>query len=239
MPSPTANALPRLPNELFDRIITFVIADSVHSICVSPGDTTWDMDVLPTLHQVSPLFRAISTEVVRKALDMPRVKQPVDPGEPEAVDEHSSSVSHSSINGYICRARNARVLQALRKAFDMPCAKRTVDPGEDALDEHSLSVPHSSINVYICQTSKRQSPPNPPQNPHIPTLHQHPTPAPNRMGPSDVPKHELSRRSVGARVCALSQLHDDKEELDTRERGDVQELACGDICGAATEYVFV
>ena len=148
MHSPAANALPRLPNELFDRIITFVIADSVHSICVSPGDTTWDMDVLPTLHQVSPLFRAISTEVVRKAFDMPRVKQTVDPGEPDAVDEHSSSVSHSSTQ--LClHMSNAkrRVLQALRKAFDMPCAKRTVDPGDDALDEHSLSVPHSSINV--------------------------------------------------------------------------------------------
>ncbi|KIJ92536.1 hypothetical protein K443DRAFT_685198, partial [Laccaria amethystina LaAM-08-1] len=89
MPSPTADALPRLPNELFDRIITFVIADSVHSICVSPGDTTWDMDVLPTLHKVSPLFRAISTEVVRKAFDMPHVKQTADPGE-DAENEHSS-----------------------------------------------------------------------------------------------------------------------------------------------------
>ena len=59
------------------------------------------------------------------------------------------------------------------------------------------------------------------------------------MGPGDVPKYELSCRSLGARVCALSELHDDKEELDTGERGDVQELACGDICGAAAEYVFV
>ena len=104
MHSPTANALPRLPNELFDRIITFVIADSVHSICVSPGDTTWDMEVLPTLHQVSPLFRAISTEVVRKAFDMPRVKQTADPGEPDAVDEHSSSVHIPQLNYvYICQ----------------------------------------------------------------------------------------------------------------------------------------
>ncbi|KAF9476625.1 hypothetical protein BDN70DRAFT_838990 [Pholiota conissans] len=59
-----------LPNELLHKILLTVIADSVHSICVSQGDTTWERSMMDTLYHVSPVFKAISTELVIKAFDI-------------------------------------------------------------------------------------------------------------------------------------------------------------------------
>ncbi|KAF8955794.1 hypothetical protein BDZ97DRAFT_1855307 [Flammula alnicola] len=62
-----------LPNELLHKILLLVLSDSVHSICVSPGDTTWEKNVMDTFHQVSPAFRAISSELAAKAFDISKV----------------------------------------------------------------------------------------------------------------------------------------------------------------------
>ncbi|KAF9528846.1 hypothetical protein CPB83DRAFT_853835 [Crepidotus variabilis] len=59
-----------LPNELLHKIILWVLCDSVHSICVSTEDTTWEKNVMATFHQVSPAFRAISSEIAGKAFDL-------------------------------------------------------------------------------------------------------------------------------------------------------------------------
>lgn len=61
-----------LPNELLHKILLAVICDSVHTICISPGDTTWEKGMVETLHQVSPTFKAIATELVAKAFDLPK-----------------------------------------------------------------------------------------------------------------------------------------------------------------------
>lgn len=61
-----------LPNELLHKILLAVICDSVHTICISPGDTTWEKGMVETLHQVSPTFEAIATELVAKAFDLPK-----------------------------------------------------------------------------------------------------------------------------------------------------------------------
>lgn len=56
-----------LPNELLYNIILRVLVNSVHSICVSTGDVSWEKDVMNILCDVSPAFRAIAIEVVVKA----------------------------------------------------------------------------------------------------------------------------------------------------------------------------
>lgn len=61
-----------LPNELLHKIIPWVLCDSVHSICVSTEDTTWEKNVMVILHEVSPTFRAISSEIAVKAFDIAR-----------------------------------------------------------------------------------------------------------------------------------------------------------------------
>lgn len=61
-----------LPNELLHKILLAVICDSVHTICISPEDTTWEKGMLETLHQVSPTFKAIANELVAKAFDLPK-----------------------------------------------------------------------------------------------------------------------------------------------------------------------
>lgn len=59
-----------LPNELLHKIILWVLCDSIHAICTSTQDTTWDRNVMETLHEVSPFFRAISSEIAAKAFDI-------------------------------------------------------------------------------------------------------------------------------------------------------------------------
>jgi len=61
-----------LPNELLHKIILWVLRDSIHSICTSTQDTTWDRNVMETLQEVSPSFKAISSEIAVKAFDISR-----------------------------------------------------------------------------------------------------------------------------------------------------------------------
>ena len=60
-----------LPTELIYNIITWVLVNSIHSICVSTGDVNWEKDVMNILCEVSPSFRAIAIEIVSKAFDIP------------------------------------------------------------------------------------------------------------------------------------------------------------------------
>ena len=62
-----------LPNELLHKVILWVLCDSVHSICVSTEETTWELSVIDTLSQVSPNFKAIAEEIAGKAFDIPRM----------------------------------------------------------------------------------------------------------------------------------------------------------------------
>ena len=59
-----------LPNELLHKIILSVLCDGVHSICTSTADTTWEKNMMSVLHQVSPAFKAISSEIAAKAFDI-------------------------------------------------------------------------------------------------------------------------------------------------------------------------
>lgn len=61
-----------LPNELLYNIISWVLVNSVHSICVSTGDVSWEKNVMNILCDVSPAFRAIAMEVVGKAFKISR-----------------------------------------------------------------------------------------------------------------------------------------------------------------------
>jgi len=59
---------PQLPSELLHRIITSVIVQSVHSICVLSDDVEWELKLMETLCLVSSAFRDIALEVACKAL---------------------------------------------------------------------------------------------------------------------------------------------------------------------------
>lgn len=61
-----------LPNELLYKVILLVLSESVHSICVSPEDTTWEKTLMETLSHVSLSFKAISSEIACKAFEIPR-----------------------------------------------------------------------------------------------------------------------------------------------------------------------
>ncbi|KAF8809823.1 hypothetical protein BYT27DRAFT_7135629 [Phlegmacium glaucopus] len=61
-----------LPNELLYSIISWVLVNSVHSICVSTGDVSWDKNVMNILCDVSPAFRGIAMEIVSKAFEISR-----------------------------------------------------------------------------------------------------------------------------------------------------------------------
>jgi hypothetical protein len=62
-----------LPNELLHKIMLLVITDSVHSICLSSGDSTWEKNIMDTFYQVSPAFKAITGELAAKAFDIPKL----------------------------------------------------------------------------------------------------------------------------------------------------------------------
>lgn len=64
--------IPKLPTELIHNIVSWVLVDSVHSICVSTGDVNWEKDVINILCDVSPSFRAIAREIVAKAFEISR-----------------------------------------------------------------------------------------------------------------------------------------------------------------------
>ena len=61
-----------LPNELLHKIMLLVITESVHTICLSTEDTNWEKNIMDTFYQVSPAFRAISSELAAKAFDIPK-----------------------------------------------------------------------------------------------------------------------------------------------------------------------
>jgi hypothetical protein len=64
--------IPALPPELIHNIISWVLVDSIHSVCVSTGDVNWEKDVMNILCEVSPSFRAIAIEIVAKAFGISR-----------------------------------------------------------------------------------------------------------------------------------------------------------------------
>lgn len=70
MPTWTPRHELALPNELLHNIILSVLVNSVHSICVSTGDVSWEKDVMNILCHVSPAFRAIAIEIVAKAFEI-------------------------------------------------------------------------------------------------------------------------------------------------------------------------
>ncbi|KAF5376146.1 hypothetical protein D9615_007654 [Tricholomella constricta] len=55
------------PNELLYNVLLRVVATSIHTICVSPDDVAWEMNVLPTLCRVSYNFRAITLQLTKRA----------------------------------------------------------------------------------------------------------------------------------------------------------------------------
>lgn len=61
-----------LPAELIHNIISWVLVNSIHSICVSTEDVNWEKDVMNILCDVSPSFRAIAIEIVAKAFEISR-----------------------------------------------------------------------------------------------------------------------------------------------------------------------
>ena len=63
---------PQLPPELLHKVITWVIAQSVHSICVLSNDVEWDLKLMETLCLVSSGFRDITLEVACKAFAIER-----------------------------------------------------------------------------------------------------------------------------------------------------------------------
>lgn len=75
MPVPTW--MPRcelaLPNELLHKIILQLLCDSVHTLCVSPLDTTWEKNIMETLRQVSPEFKDIASEIAAKTFDLSKI----------------------------------------------------------------------------------------------------------------------------------------------------------------------
>ena len=61
-----------LPTELIHNIISWVLVNSIHSICVSTENVNWEKDVMNILCYVSPSFRAIAIEIVAKAFEISR-----------------------------------------------------------------------------------------------------------------------------------------------------------------------
>ena len=69
---PTTRTL-QLPPEVLHKIITWVIAQSVHSIFVSRfNDAEWELRLMETLCLVSSAFRDITLEVACKAFGIQR-----------------------------------------------------------------------------------------------------------------------------------------------------------------------
>jgi len=68
---PTTGTL-QLPPELLHKVITWVLAQSVHSICVSSDEVGWELKLMETLCLVSSAFRDIALEVACKAFGIRR-----------------------------------------------------------------------------------------------------------------------------------------------------------------------
>jgi hypothetical protein len=61
------NARAPLPSELLHKIITNVLADSIHAISVSPEVTQWDMRVVWTLIQTCFKWKEIVKDILTMA----------------------------------------------------------------------------------------------------------------------------------------------------------------------------
>ncbi|KAF8637126.1 hypothetical protein AX17_003030 [Amanita inopinata Kibby_2008] len=61
---------PELPNELWFKVITLVLSDSIHCVCCSPigSDTAWDRFAFGTLRQVSREFEVTVILVAKQVL---------------------------------------------------------------------------------------------------------------------------------------------------------------------------
>ena len=70
-PSPPSHELGQtFPTELIYGIISWVLSNSIHSICLSKGDVNWEMDVMNILCNVSPSFKGIAIEIVVQAFEI-------------------------------------------------------------------------------------------------------------------------------------------------------------------------
>lgn len=63
---------PALPTELIYNIVLWVLVNSIHSICMSAGDVSWENDVMNVLCDVSSSFREIAIEILTKAFGISR-----------------------------------------------------------------------------------------------------------------------------------------------------------------------
>ena len=71
-PQPTTRTL-QVPPELLYKVTTWVLAQSVHSICVLADDEVeWELKLVETLCLVSSAFREITIEVACKAFRIQR-----------------------------------------------------------------------------------------------------------------------------------------------------------------------
>ena len=68
---PTTGTL-QIPPELLHKVITWVLAQSVHSICALSDDVEWELKLMETLCLVSSAFRDIALEVACKAFGVER-----------------------------------------------------------------------------------------------------------------------------------------------------------------------
>lgn len=61
----------RFPIELLHKILTHVVGNSIHAICIFPGDVNWELRIFETLCGVSSSFKAITTELFIKGFKIP------------------------------------------------------------------------------------------------------------------------------------------------------------------------
>jgi hypothetical protein len=64
-----------MPCELVCKILTLVIADSVHTVCCSDVYPPWEMNVASVLSSVSFAFQEIVKELVIKAFEIPQLTE--------------------------------------------------------------------------------------------------------------------------------------------------------------------
>ncbi|KAF8658437.1 hypothetical protein AX16_001988 [Volvariella volvacea WC 439] len=60
-----------LPPELLYKVVTSVLGQSIHSICLETGDVGWEMDSFRVLARVCKAFRQMAQEIYAQALEMP------------------------------------------------------------------------------------------------------------------------------------------------------------------------
>ena len=57
----------QVPNELIHKILIAILAECVHSVCMSPDVAFWEVNVTATISSVSFAFNEIMKEVSTKA----------------------------------------------------------------------------------------------------------------------------------------------------------------------------